>query len=181
MKFIKHKQKLKGVYLIEQFPHSDKRGTFRRHFCSSQFKKIGLMDAIKQTNIAQNKKKHTLRGFHYYPPPNEENKIISCIKGSFYNIVLDLRKKSSTCYMWQSFKINENDYRSIFIPKGCANAYLTLEDNTWILYYHSDIYNTKKDSAINYRDPYFKFQWPFKPKVISEKDLNSSFLNLNKK
>ena len=59
MKFIKHKQKLKGVYLIEQFPHNDKRGTFRRHFCSSQFKKIGLMDAIKQTNIAQNKKKHT--------------------------------------------------------------------------------------------------------------------------
>ena len=139
------------------------------------------MNAIKQTNIAQNKKKHTLRGFHYYPPPNEENKIISCIKGSFYNIVLDLRKKSSTCYKWQSFKINENDYKSIFIPKGCANAYLTLKDNTWILYYHSDIYNTKKDSVINYKDPYFKFQWPFKPKVISEKDLNSTFFNLNKK
>ena len=179
MNFKKIKQKIKDVYLIKQFPREDNRGALRRHFCEERFKDLNLIIKIKQINISQNYSKHTLRGFHYYKKPNEEDKIVSCIKGSIYNIVLDLRKNSPTTHKWQYFQLSDSDNKSLFVPKGCANAYLTLEKNTWILYYHSKIYNPEYEASIIYNDPYFKFKWPFKPKVISKKDkMNPFFKNL---
>ena len=90
------KQKLDGVYLIESEPFEDKRGRFSRHFCKEEFNKAGISFEIKQTNISENKKSKTLRGFHFQTPPYAENKILNCMKGSIYNIVLDLRTKSKT-------------------------------------------------------------------------------------
>ena len=90
-------------------------------------------------------------------------------------------KKNNVNNKTKNNKSNNNDSnnKSLFVPKGCANAYLTLEKNTWILYYHSKFYNTKHEASINYNDPYFKFKWPFKPKVISKKDrMNPFFKNL---
>ena len=94
---------------------------------------------IKQTNISENYKKYTLRGFHYQKKPYGEDKVISCIKGAIYNIVLDIRQNSKTYKKWQSFLLNEENKLNLILPKGCANAYLTLKDNTWILYYHSEL------------------------------------------
>ena len=170
MKF--SKQKLTGVYIIEPEPHEDKRGMLRRHFCQKEFSNYGLMTEIKQCNISENKQKHTLRGFHYQLPPNSENKVISCFKGSIYDIVVDLRKDSHTYLEWQSFEFTEEKRLSLFVPVGCANAYLTLEDHTWILYYHSEFFNLSSEGSIRYNDPTFQFKWPSEAVVISEKDLN---------
>lgn len=178
MKFIE--QKLKGVFIIKPEPHQDQRGLLRRHFCQKEFGKDDLMTDIKQCNISENRKKHTLRGFHFQHPPFGEHKVISCIKGRIHNIVLDVRKSSGTYLEWQSFQLSEENRLSLHVPIGCANAYLTLEDNTWILYYHSEFFTPKAESGIRYNDPSFQFDWPNDPAVISEKDGNFPDFRSNK-
>ena len=129
MKFIK--QNIIGLYVIKPEPYKDKRGMLRRHFCQNDFKKKGINFNIKQTNISENYKKYTLRGFHYQKKPYGEDKVISCIKGSIFDIVLDIRTNSKTYKKWQSFTLSEKNKISLLLPKGCANAYLTLNDNSW--------------------------------------------------
>lgn len=177
MKFTE--QKINGVYLIEPEPYKDERGMLRRHYCKNEFSNYDLLNEIKQTNISENKKKYTLRGFHFQYPPHGENKVLSCIKGSIYDIVVDLRKNSETFSKWQSFEISEKNRLGLYVPIGCANAYLTLTDNTWILYYHSEYFSPGNEGSIRYNDPYFKFIWPAEPKVISGKDSNLPDFNLN--
>tara|TARA_Y100000590_G_C15478914_1_gene923214 strand:+ start:157 stop:687 length:531 start_codon:yes stop_codon:yes gene_type:complete len=164
------KQKIKGVYLIKPEPFKDKRGIFRRHFCTKELKIYGIINSVEQANVSENPKRGTLRGFHFQKKPHEEAKTISCFKGSFFDVIIDLRKKSPTYKKWQSFIINEKNRYSLHIPKGCANAFLTLIDNTVIHYYCSNPYKPKFESGILYNDPAFKIKWPFKPKHISVKD-----------
>lgn len=166
-----HEQKLPGIYIIEPEPYCDDRGLLRRHFCRREFSELSIMTDIKQCNVSENRLQHTLRGFHYQLPPKGENKIISCIKGAIYDVVVDLRGNSSSYLMWESFELTEESRLSLYVPVGCANAYLTLSDNTWILYYHSEFYAPGSEGGIRYDDPFFKFEWPAEPKVISDKDL----------
>ena len=170
-------KKIDGVYLIKPEPYSDERGMLRRHYCQNEFADYGLMTEIKQTNISENKKKHTLRGFHFQYPPYGENKVISCIKGSIYDIVVDMRKESKTYLQWESFNLTEENKLGLYVPGQCANAYLTLLDNTWILYYHSEFYTPGSEGGIRYNDPFFNFQWPSKPEVISNKDKNYNYFD----
>ena len=165
-------QRINGLYLIEPEPYKDKRGMLRRNFCKKELKKYNLMNDIKQINISENNLKHTLRGFHYQSYPYGENKIISCIKGEIYNIVVDMRKSSNTYLKWESFIISDQNRFSLYVPKGCANAYLTMKDSTWVLYYHSQFYKSGHEKGIRYDDEKFNFKWPAKPKIISKKDIS---------
>lgn len=172
VKMIFHKQKLSGVFIIEPQPYSDERGLLRRHFCQREFDEQGIEIDVKQCNVSENKKKHTLRGFHYQLPPYGENKILSCIKGAIFDVIVDLREDSDSYLKWESFELTEENRFSLYVPKGCANAYLTLQDNTWIFYYHSEFYTPIAEAGIRYNDQLFKFIWPEEPKIISDKDLN---------
>ena len=170
------KQKIPGVFLIKPNSFNDKRGVFRRHFCKQEFKKRGIVNKISQCNVSENKHKGTLRGFHYQTGRYAEAKTLSCIKGEIYDVVVDLRKNSKTFGKWLSFRINNKNRYSIHIPKGCANAFLTLEPSCVIHYYCSDNYKPQKEKGVRYNDPFFKFRWPIKIKYISEKDkLHPSF------
>ena len=168
MKFIE--QKIKGVFLIEPQPYKDERGIFRRHFCAKEFSDNGLADIVKQANVSENNFAYTLRGFHYQVAPYGEGKTLSCLKGSIYDIIVDLRKESETYLEWISFNLDEKNRNSSHIPPGCANAFLTLEDNCLIQYYCSKEYVSEAESGIRYNDPNFNFIWPFEPKIISDKD-----------
>ena len=170
MKFIS--QKINDLFLIIPDLHSDERGVFRRSFCKDIFEKNGVNFNSLQGNISENFNKYTLRGFHYQSSPSDESKIITCVTGALFNIVLDLRKKSKTYKQWSSLEIDSNKRQSIYVPAGCANAFLTLEDNTIVHYYMNDLYNPNTYKGIRYNDPSFSFKWPFEPKIISEKDLN---------
>ena len=170
MKFLK--QKIKGVYIIKPNLFKDKRGVFRRHFCKNTFKKNKLSNYVLQSNLSENFAKGTLRGFHYQEAPYGEDKTMSCISGSIYDIVCDVRPNSKTFGKWIGFEINDSNRYSIHIPKGCANAFLTLKNNTIVHYYCSQNYNPKKEKCIRFNDPAFKFKWPIKPKIISTKDKN---------
>ena len=176
---IYNKQKIEDVILIESQSHRDERGLFRRHYCEKELKENGIDFTVKQGNVSENLKKHTIRGFHYQKAPSKESKIISCISGSVFNVIIDLRKNSSTFLQWQEFTITSENRQSLYIPVGCANAFLTLEDNTWIHYYMNDIFIT--DSlGFRYNDPAFSISWPAKPEHMSEKDRNYPNLDLNK-
>lgn len=164
------KQKIKGLILIKPEPFIDKRGLFRRIYCNNEFKKKKINFEIKQINISENKKIHTLRGFHYQKRPYGEDKIITCIQGEIHNIVIDMRKKSKTFMQWKSFSLSEKNRFGLLVPKGCANAYLTLKKKTWILYFHSEFYKPGYEKSIKYDDPKFDFDWPKKIKIISKKD-----------
>ena len=172
MKFIN--QNIKGLYLIVPEGFKDKRGMLRRHFCHNQFKKKDINFKIKQTNISENYKKYTLRGFHYQVEPYSEGKTLSCLKGSIFDIVVDLRKDSPTYMDWIPVELNEQNRTSVHIAPGCANAFLTLEDNCLIHYYCSAAYKPEAERGIRFDDPSFNFNWPLDPKIISDKDLLSN-------
>jgi dTDP-4-dehydrorhamnose 3,5-epimerase len=163
-------QKIKGVYVIEPTPFSDERGVFRRHFCFNEFGTNGIADVVKQANVSENNFAHTLRGFHYQVAPFGEGKTLSCLKGSIYDIIVDVRKDSETYMQWMSFELDDQNRKSIHIPPGCANAFLTLVDNCLIHYYCSQPYTPEAERGIRYNDPAFGFTWPVAPKIISEKD-----------
>ena len=165
-----NKQQFEGVWVIEAEPIVDNRGAFRRHFCQKEFQEIGLETQIVQTNISENKKKHTLRGFHYQRPPNEEAKVLTCFQGAFLDVIIDLRRDSETFLKWMSVELRAEDNLSLYIPAGFANGYLTLEDTTTILYYMSEFYSPESYTGFRYNDPLFSVKWPAEPAVISKKD-----------
>lgn len=165
------KQKLEGVYLMRAQLLGDERGLFRRHYCENELKAYGIDFSVKQGNISENARRLTLRGFHYQVAPSKEAKIISCITGSIYNVVIDLRKESSTFLQWQSFDMSDSGRESLYIPVGCANTFLTLEDNTRIHYYMNDFFSTES-LGFRYNDPFFNIPWPLEPAVISDRDKN---------
>jgi dTDP-4-dehydrorhamnose 3,5-epimerase len=169
MKF--YKQEFEGVWLVEAEPIVDNRGVFRRHFCQREFHEFGLGINIAQTNISENKNKYTLRGFHYQRPPHGEDKIITCLNGAIYNVIIDLRPDSKTFLKWMYIELKAEDFFSIYIPSGCANSFLTLKDSTTILYYMSEFYAPGSYAGIRYNDPLFSVKWPAEPLVISERDI----------
>ena len=172
MKF--KKTKIEKLLLISHDLFSDNRGVFRRSFCINEFKNIGVNFQVKQGNISENMKKHTLRGFHYQKGKSKESKVITCIKGHIYNVVVDLRPKSKTYKDFEIFNLNEKNKHSLHVPEGCANAFLTLENNTIVHYYMSDFFKPSSYSGFRFNDPAFNINWPFYPKYISERDKNFS-------
>jgi dTDP-4-dehydrorhamnose 3,5-epimerase len=181
-----HEQGIEGVYIIESEPFKDERGVFRRNYCLREFQDhIGFSGSpIMQANISENKYKYTLRGFHYQTSPNREAKTLTVIKGSICDIVLDLRPESETYLQWRTWCANADGRSSIHVPMGCANAFLTLEDETIVHYYSSEFYTPEKEKGIRWNDPtIFKTPngeyvspWPIemgdKPAYISDKDNN---------
>tara|TARA_B100000780_G_scaffold278324_1_gene251472 strand:+ start:301 stop:840 length:540 start_codon:yes stop_codon:yes gene_type:complete len=166
---------IEGSFLVTHNLFSDDRGIFGREFCSdviNKFFKYHPKFKISQTNISFNKKRGTLRGFHYQTGSFAETKIITLYQGEIYDVIIDLRKNSKTYNKWQSIKINNNKIQSLIIPEGCANAFLTLKDNTIVHYITNKKYNQKFERGIKYDDPKYKVDWPIKPKKISIKDLS---------
>jgi dTDP-4-dehydrorhamnose 3,5-epimerase len=168
MKFIE--SELPGVWLIEAEPFSDERGVFRRHFCAQEFKAVGLAFTVQQGNISENPHLGTLRGFHYQTKPFEESKVLSCLSGAVYDIVVDLRPASRTFMKWTAVELSAANRGSLCVPAGCANAWLTTEPNTLVHYYMSEVYNGESYRGIRYDDPTFGFRWPSEPRLISDKD-----------
>ena len=166
--------KLKGVFLIHAEGFEDERGIFRRNFCKKEFENYGITSNVAQTNISENNFMYTLRGFHYQISPSNESKVISCITGALYNVVIDLREESSTYHQWIALEISEITKESIYVPAGCANAFLTMSENTIVHYYMGDSFSPDTYHGIRYNDPMFSVDWPCEPKIISEKDLNIS-------
>lgn len=163
---------LPGAFLIDLEKRGDDRGFFARLFCVDEFKAHGLESKVIQTNNSFSVEKGTLRGLHYQLPPKEETKIVRCLSGSLYDVVLDLRKESPTFGQWYGAELSAKNRNMMYVPRGFAHGFITLEPDTEILYMVSEFYSKELERGIRWDDPAFKIAWPETPKVISERDLS---------
>lgn len=163
--------KIKGVYSIEPELLTDERGFFARTFCKEEFHNHGLETDIVQCNISYNKKKGTLRGMHYQISPFEETKIVSCTKGSIYDVVVDLRRDSPTCRKWVATELSEKNFKMMYIPSGCAHGFQTLENETMVFYQMTEFFHPECSRGVRWDDPRFAIEWPADKKgILSDKD-----------
>lgn len=171
---------LEGVFELYWDPFTDDRGTFQRNFCEDALLGESIRFRVKQGNMSSNRVRRTLRGFHYQDGRNGENKILSCVSGEILNVVLDLRRDSKSFLQKFSIQLAAGDGKAIYVPSGCANAYLTLEDKTVVQYFMDSAYSAELGNyrGFRYNDPAVDFEWPAEPRVVSEKDLNYPDLRL---
>lgn len=162
--------KLKGAYLIEIEPIEDERGFFARSFCRNELKAHEIDMEIVQCNISYNKRKGTLRGMHYQAAPYQEGKIVSCTRGSIYDVIIDLRDDSSTYCKWIAVGLSALRRNMLYVPKGFAHGFLTLEDNTEVFYHMSEFYAPGYGRGVRWNDPAFGIEWPDNVSVISNQD-----------
>ncbi len=125
---------LLGAYLISSVPHTDQRGQFTRLFCQSQFSEWGLVDTLSQISLVTNTHRHQIRGLHYQQAPFSEVKLVRCLKGAIYDVILDLREDSNTYMQWCGVRLSEAHPMAVYIPKGFAHGYQTLSEYSEILY-----------------------------------------------
>jgi len=148
----------------------DERGFFARLFCVEEFRNAGYPIEIKQANDSLSAEKGTLRGMHYQVGEASETKIIRCLKGAIYDVVLDLRPSSNTYLKWEGFHLDAENRDMVRVPKGCAHGFLTLEPDTEVFYLVDNEYSPDSERGVRWNDPAFGIDWPIEPQVISEKD-----------
>jgi dTDP-4-dehydrorhamnose 3,5-epimerase len=162
---------LKGAHVIDIEIKEDPRGFFARSFCQNEFKSHGLNSNIAQCSFSYNENKGTLRGMHFQVVPHVEVKQISCICGKVYDVIIDLRKGSSTYCQWFGVELSDKDYRLLYIPEGFAHGFQTLEDDTTVFYQMSEFYHPELARGVRWDDPVFDIKWPLKNPILSEKDM----------
>ncbi len=162
--------RIKGAFIIKPDLLTDSRGFFARSFCKEELSMHGMDVSIVQCNISYNSKKGTLRGMHYQAEPYEEGKIVSCTKGSIYDVILDLRKDSATYRTWVAAELSETNYAMVYIPEGCAHGFQTLEDDSTVFYQMTEVYHPECSRGVRWDDPLFGIAWPLDKKIISERD-----------
>jgi len=177
MKFIE--TPLKGAFVIELEKRGDERGFFARTFCKKEFEANGLNNEIVQINNSLSKDKGTLRGMHYQLSPKSEDKIVRCIKGSLYDVIIDLRPDSETFKKWFGTELSAENRNMLVVPKGFAHGFITLEENTETFYLVTEYYSPEHERGVRYNDTAFGIKWPMEPIVISEKDKNHPDFNPN--
>ena len=168
MKFIE--TNLKGAFLIELDKLQDERGFFARSYCQREFEEHGLNPRVVQCNVSYNIKKGTMRGMHYQVPPYEEAKLVRCIKGAIYDVIIDLRPDSETYMKHYGVQLDSENRSMLFVPEGFAHGFLTLEDNTEVFYQMSEFYAPDSARGFRWNDPAFDIKWPMEIKVISDRD-----------
>ena len=171
------KSKLNDAYLLVPEKIVDNRGFFARTFCVNELNDMGVDFQCKQCNISFNEKKGTLRGMHYQKEPYLEAKIVTCISGRVYDVIIDFRQDSDTYLMWEGFYLSGLNYQSLYIPKGFAHGFVTLEDSTCVHYQMSEFYHKGYEAGLKYDDPKISIEWPqMDSLIISAKDSQFSYL-----
>ena len=165
------------VFYIELKSNLDDRGSFTRIFCKKTLKKFKINFEVAQISFATNALKHTLRGMHFQEKPMEEQKFVFCLKGSIWDVIMDVRHKSNTYGKWFSLELSEKKQNCIYIPSGFAHGYLTLSKNTKVLYMMDKDYNPQLSKGVNWNDPEVNIKWPKAPLKISAKDRALPMLN----
>lgn len=164
------KTKLADAYIIDIEQRQDERGFFARAWCQQEFEDHGLVSRVVQANISYNKRAGTLRGMHYQKTPYAETKLVRCVRGAIYDVIIDLRPDSPTYMQWLGVELTPENYRMLYVPEGFAHGFQTLADNTEVTYQVSQFYTPGAEGGLRYDDPAFKIEWPVAVQVISEKD-----------
>jgi dTDP-4-dehydrorhamnose 3,5-epimerase len=161
---------LADAALIQLEKKEDARGYFVRTFCSQELLLSGTPFSVVQSNLSYNTKKATLRGLHYQLSPYEEDKIVYCLKGTIFDVILDIRPDSPTYGQWFSVELSEAEKNGLFIPKGFAHGFQTLCDECEVLYLMSAPYVPEAARGVLWNDPALSIPWPLQEPIISDRD-----------
>ena len=174
-----HPTFLEGIYEIDLEPRGDSRGWFSRFYCKREFEIINHTKDWVQMNHSFTEKKGTVRGMHFQIPPHDEIKLVRCIAGAVWDVVVDIRAASPTFLKWYGTEISAQNKKMIYIPEGFAHGFQTLADNCELIYAHTKYYHPEAEGGLNFRDPTLKIEWPLSITHISDRDSEHTFLNKN--
>jgi dTDP-4-dehydrorhamnose 3,5-epimerase len=161
---------LEGAWLIEIEPVHDQRGFFARTFCVAEFAERGLETNFVQHSISCSEQIHTIRGMHFQEPPHGEVKLISCIAGAIYDVIIDMRPDSRTYLRWEAFELSSGNHRQLYVPRGFAHGFETLTHQATVSYLISNFYAPEAASGLRFDDPMIAVEWPAPPRVLSDRD-----------
>lgn len=158
--------------MVEPDRRGDDRGFFQTIFCQQELSERGVTPTIAQVHNSLSQHRGTLRGMHYQLPPSAQSKLLRCVKGSLWDAILDLRPWSTTYGQSFGVELNAENRLLLFVPKGFAHGFLTLEDATEVIYFVDEFYAPTRERILRWNDPRFGIRWPMEPIVLSDKDRN---------
>jgi len=161
---------IKGAWLIEPTPMRDDRGHFLRTFCADEFAKVGLETDFVQRSASFNARRGTLRGLHFQAGAHAETKIVRCVRGAVFDVLVDLRPDEPTFGKFFHAELRPDRATMLYIPKGCAHGFLTLENASEVYYEITPAYRPQASAGVFWNDPALAIPWPFPPVMISAKD-----------
>lgn len=166
---------LKGAYLIKPRVFRDPRGFFLESYSQRKFAEAGIEAAFVQDNHSLSASRGVLRGMHFQAPEDTQAKLVRVIKGRVFDVIVDLRKNSQTFGKWEGFELSADNFLILYVPRGFAHGFCTLEDNTEFEYKCDNFYNPEKEAGFIWNDPDLKIDWPVKNPILSEKDTKLQF------
>jgi dTDP-4-dehydrorhamnose 3,5-epimerase len=173
-----HPTNLDGAWLITAAPVYDERGFFARTFCTREFADHGLATRYVQHSTSFSRARGTIRGMHFQRPPHSEIKVVSCLKGAIWDVIIDLRPESPTFRSWSGFELSDTNRKQLYVPKGFAHGFQTLTDDTIVAYLISEFYMPEATAGVRYDDPAFAITWPLPVSAISKKDTEWALFSL---
>jgi dTDP-4-dehydrorhamnose 3,5-epimerase len=162
--------RLAGAFLIELEERADERGSFARTFCEREFAEHGLPTRFPQSNVSRNRRAGTLRGMHFNAAPFAEAKVVRCATGAIHDVIVDLRPDSATRFQSVGVKLEACTGAALFVPAGFAHGFLTLADDTDVLYQMGAFYEADAARGFRWNDPAFALEWPRAVEIIAARD-----------
>jgi dTDP-4-dehydrorhamnose 3,5-epimerase len=159
-----------GAVLVEIERKADPRGFFARSFCAEEFRRQGLPQQFVQCSISYNERRGTLRGMHFQWPPSREGKLVRCIRGRLFDVLIDLRPGSPAYLQHRAVVLDEDERNAVFIPHGIAHGFQTLVDRTEVFYQMTDFFAPQLNAGVRWNDPTFSIAWPLPAPSLSERD-----------
>jgi dTDP-4-dehydrorhamnose 3,5-epimerase len=161
---------VEGVWLITPDQFDDERGFFARTWAQDEFETRGLETRMVQRNVSYNRHGGTLRGMHFQREPYPEVKVVSCTIGAIYDVAIDIRPESPTFGQWYGAELRAETGAMLYVPRGCAHGYLSLEADSTVEYLISEFYHPEVAGGVRWDDPLFNVRWPARPTVMHERD-----------
>lgn len=181
MKFVE--TPLTGAYEVLLDVLEDERGSFCRTFCKEQFGEIGHGKEIVQINHSVTKQRGTVRGMHYQAPPACEIKLLRCVAGKVYDVIVDIRQGSPTFLQWHGVELSGAEAKTLYIPEGLAHGFQVLDGPAHLIYHHTAFYNPACERGLRFDDPRLAIGWPLEVSLVSDRDrhhplIDSSFMGV---
>ena len=161
---------LPGAWLLQREVFGDSRGTLSRLFCAEELSVLGWEPHIAQVNLTSTSRCGTIRGLHFQFPPHSEKKLVTCIRGRVWDVIVDIRAGSPTFLMWHAEELTDENHRSLLIPEGFAHGFQTLSDDVEMLYCHSAPYVQTAEGGLYPLDPTLQISWPLPITELSVRD-----------
>ena len=165
-----------GLLVLRRKGLEDRRGTFARLFCAESFRAFGFPAPISQINHTLTRQAGTIRGLHFQHPPHAEVKVVSCLRGSVFDVAVDLRRESPTFLQWRAVQLEPGQANALVIPAGFAHGFQTLEADCELLYFHSAAYHAEAEAGLHPLDPRLAIDWPQPVTELSDRDQGHPFL-----